>query len=202
MFNRWRLPLDNYPDDTETVAFQNYSEGTSSRVWQLPLKWRQWLIYAGLGVIALLVGLGALFVYRSLTDGTEPTTVNLPSSTTTPIPVVMQGNFPSQVPQIYINVPARIDDSLVGGQILGYTFFSNAGITWVIELFPDTSSGLAPRITLYGNDGQQLVANEQVVNDRVTITYFVENEGLYAILLEGISGSSGGYTLRILPADL
>ena len=192
-----RLPRDNFPDDTESAAFQNYRNEDLRRSWHLPFNWRNWLFYGGLGIFILLLSFGIFAFYEQIIVSIEATPTPVP--TPTAIPIVIRGEFPPQVPQIFINIPARIDDSLAGGSSLGYTFHADPGVQWTFTVATD---GWTPQIDFYGESGQLLGSSTAVSGQPASITYFINQEDIYAIHLQSADGLSGGYTLEIMITEL
>lgn len=196
-----RLPRDNFPDDTQTTAFQTFTDGRKRPKLRLPVHWRR-RVGIGAGILAALVALIILLPMLGLVDrgantGDLETTIPAP----TEISLFMFGDFPPTVAQRYINVPARIDDGLPAGQSRGYTFLLEAGTTWEIQVFagPD----FLPRINLYGPNGDILARTEAAaVGQTAGLTYTVGDSGLYAILLEGAQTTGGGYTFTMMPQSL
>ncbi|MBI5931668.1 MAG: hypothetical protein HY862_20330 [Chloroflexi bacterium] len=199
MLKRWRLPQDNFPDDTETRAFQHYKEGKQPPRFHLP-EWRNWRLILGATVFVgiVVVAAGLVFVWsepreRFVVVTSVPTlAADLPS-----IPV--GGDFPTDAAQQFIRIPARIEDTLSSGQRRGYTFVAKPGFTWEIIAIPDDGSALDPVLSLYGPDGIIMDFNDNLAEGDTTaqITLTVQQEGVYAVLIEGARGSSGDYILLV-----
>ena len=213
MLNRWRLPPDDFPDETETNAFQNYraDRGRIGEVFSILLGSRQRIFITASGFIAIVVVIW-LGLYVILPTPTKEVIVTpdggqvAVGDTLEPSPIIvepMEGDFPADVLQEVISIPARIDNSLAFGTRAGYTFYAEAGVTWKITVFGAT--GFDPAISLYGPPTGQLLANN---DDRAggdfasEITMTIQQSGNYAVLLEGSGGASGGgYTLLIVPVQ-
>jgi hypothetical protein len=106
----------------------------------------------------------------------------------------MRGQFPPQVQQIFITIPARIDDSLANENERGYTFLAREGFQWTITLTAPQSGEY--QLVLYGKTGQvlaQAIGNSQTP---ASLTWFIDEEGLYAVYITGVTGD---YTFSILP---
>jgi hypothetical protein len=212
MLNRWRLPPDDFPDETETNAFQNYrdDQGQFGEVFSLLFGSRQRILITA-GVFVGIVAVIWLGLYMVLPTPTKEVVVtpdggSVAEETIIPSPVLAEavgGEFPAGVPQEVISIPARIDDSLAFGSRMGYAFHAEAGLTWQITVFGAT--GFDPVISLYGPPSGQLLANndDRGVGDlasEITVTF--QQDGNYAVLLEGSGGASGGgYTLLIVPIE-
>lgn len=216
MLNRWRLPPDDFPDETETNAFQNYREdrGRVGEILSLIFGSRQRLL-AAIVVIGLLVGAIWVGLYFLLPEP-SPKVVIVPSDNgngdevvsddplpTTVVAEVVSGEFPTDVAQQLITVPARIDDSLAIGTRRGYTFYAEAGVTWEITVFGAT--GFDPVISLYGPPGGRLLDSndDRAVGDLASeLRVTIQQDGNYAVMIEGAGGvSGGGYTLLIVPVQ-
>ncbi len=193
-----RLPRDNFPDDTESAAFQNYRSGQTARQWRIPFNWRNWVLYGVLGLLIILLSFGIFVLYEQFAVG--PSATPTPNPTPTPIPIIIEGIFPPQVPQTFITTPARIDDSYIEPNSRGYTFHMNPGKQWAFIL--STDGNWTAQIDLYGEGGQILATATTSGNQPATITYFVSQEDIYAIHLQSSDGLSGGYTLEVMPTDL
>jgi hypothetical protein len=204
MLKRWRLPQDNFPDDTETRAFQHYREGKAPPRFHFPelsfLRRVSWKI-AGLGIAfigVMLLGVVAVFMWSEprerfvVVTGAPTAPADLPT-----IPI--GGDFPTDAAQQFIRIPARIEDSLLSGQRRGYTFVAKPGFTWQIIVVPYENSGFDPVLSLYGPDGIIIDFNDnRVAGDKTAqIDLTVEREGVYAVLLEGAQGTGGGYILLV-----
>lgn len=194
-----RLPRDNFPDDTESAAFQNYQAGKQGRSWHLPFNWRNWALYGGLGVVVILLSLGIFAIYEQV--ATSNGASNAPVSTLPPteIPIVIQGDFPSQVTQIFINIPARIDDILPQATSRGYTFHADEGVEWTFTI---EAEGWTPKIDFYGQGGLLLSSSTASAGQEASLTYFIAQEDVYAIHLQSADGLSGSYTLKIMISEL
>jgi hypothetical protein len=204
MLKRWRLPQDNFPDDTETRAFQHYREGKAPPRFHFPefsfLRGASWKIVAlGLAFIGIMVlGIIAVFVWSEprerfvVVTGVPTGPADLP---TMPI----GGDFPTDAAQQFIRIPARIEDTLPAGERRGYTFIAKPGFTWQIIVVPNNGSAFDPVISLYGPDGIIRDFNDDRVAGDVTaqIDLTPDREGVYAILLEGASGTGGDYILIV-----
>lgn len=210
MLKRWRLPPDNYPDDTESEAFQQYQEGQVSPtpsqrfirfLWQHT---RLTLALVGIGIASLVALVWSLWpehdIQTIILPNEAPTQANhTPLSIDTLVQEV-GGDFPVSITDRQaIRIPARIEDQLMGGQARGYVFQAPSSITWRIALSSDRS--WSPLIKLYGPSNNQLL-NENGSQGTFTaeITTTLHEGGLYSISIESIDGFSGGYyTLTILP---
>jgi hypothetical protein len=204
MLNRWRLPPDNFPDDTETYTFQHYRGDTNRLVWY----WRVFSKYQRTVIIASVVGLGLLgiiaFVWWPKSDtsfvvvpaGTEPPAV--PGD----LLQLLGGDFPREITdRRVITIPARIEDILPVGAGRGYVFRTQAGITWRITLESDGS--FDPVLALYGPpDGVFIAENDNRGPGDPTSELILPftGDGLYAIAFKSSDGVSGGaYRLVVLP---
>lgn len=209
MLNRWRLPPDNFPDETETNAFQNYQEnrGRIGEVLSILFGSRERVLLTA-GIFVALVGGVWLGLYMLLPQRTMEVVVTaegtISVNTVEPSPVLADtvgGDFPPNVSQEVISIPARIDDSLAFGTRKGYTFYAEAGVTWEITVFGAT--GFDPAISLYGPPNGQLMASndDRPAGDLASeIRVTIQQDGSYGLLVEGSGGASGGgYTLLIVP---
>lgn len=204
MLKRWRLPPDNFPDDTETRAFQHYREGKAPPRFRFPelsfLRGSSWKI-VGLGIAfigIMLLGIVAVFTWSEprerfvVVTGAPTVPADLPT-----IPV--GGDFPTDAAQQFIRIPARIEDTLPAGERRGYTFVAKPGFTWQIIVVPNNGSAFDPVLSLYGPDGIIRDINDDRVEGDVTaqIDLTPEREGVYAVLVEEASGTGGDYILII-----
>lgn len=200
MLKRWRLPQDNFPDDTETRAFQHYKDGKQPPHWHIPnwqfenLKIR---LLAAVFVIIVIISAIAVFVWS------EPRErfVVVTSASTVPadLPAIpVGGDFPTDAAQQFIRIPARVEDTLPAGQRRGYTFVVKPGFTWQIIAVAN-GSDLDPVLSLYGPDGIIMDFNDNVTEGDTSaqITLTVQQEGVYAVLLEGAQGTFGDYVLFV-----
>ncbi len=188
-----RLPPDNFPDDTETHAFQNYDSPTFRRLTGL-YHGRRWLLpAAGFLVTAVVVILVMQWVMNRGSDTPDNTPVSSPTyPTPRPDPLqLLNGDFPSDITDRQsILVPARIDDTLPAGNQRGYVFYAPSTTEWCIIVEAD--AGL-PSISLYGPpDG---VFTSTVTGAALTATF--QEDSLYAVVV----GNVQFYTLLILPVD-
>ncbi len=200
MLKRWRLPQDNFPDDTETRAFQHYKDGKRPARFHLP-EWRlgSWKIlltaslFVGIVIVTAIVVLVWSEPRERFVVVTSAATLpaDLPS-----IPI--GGDFPTDAAQQFVRIPARIEDTLQSGQRRGYTFVVKPGFTWQIIAVSDDSA-LDPVLSLYGPDGIIMDFNDNVSPDVTTaqITLTVQQEGVYAVMMEGAKGSFGDYVLIV-----
>ncbi|MCI0710981.1 MAG: hypothetical protein L0154_12560 [Chloroflexi bacterium] len=197
-----RLPPDNFPDDTQTAAYQNYREGQAPSRFRLPtIHWRQWRAYIIAGLIAIAISIVLVLLYGTFSDNNVNPTDLPPPPTPTEQSLVMRGDFPVNVSQQFITAPARIEDTLPGGVSRGYTFLAYQGVTWNITLVGST--GFQPRMNLYGPDGSILSRSEApAAGQNASMSHFVAESGLYAILVEGANNTGGDYTFILLPENL
>jgi hypothetical protein len=204
MLKRWRLPPDDFPDDTETRAFQNYRDGKVPSRFEFHFKWRPWRTAILFILLAVIAGLIGAFVLWWTEPGEQIVIITGVPTMLPDIPAEpLDGDFPADVPQQFIRIPARINDHLVAGERRGYTFFARAAFTWQITVEPQESSSFDPILSLYGPDGVVIDFNDnRTAEDRASqLTLVVEHDGAYALLLEGARGiSDGAYALSILPA--
>lgn len=204
MLDRWRLPPDNFPDDTESYAFQNYRHEGNRLIYLLSTLLPYWrLILAG-GVLALGIGVVAAAISWL---GAEPTVVVIPRTDITPTPIgdlllQLNGDFPPIITERQvISVPARIQDDLPFGTGRGYVFWGRAGVAWRITVESDGS--FDPIVTLYGPpNGVFLISNDDrspgEISSEIISTF--ATDGLYAIAVQSADGASGGaYTMTMLP---
>jgi hypothetical protein len=197
-----RLPPDNFPDDTQTVAFQNYREGQARSRFRLPnIRWRQWSAYIGAGLVAIVFSIGLVLLYQNVFDDSIDPTLTAAPPTPTEQSLVMRGDFPAGVSQRFITIPARIEDTLPGGFSRGYTFLAYQGVTWNITIIG--GEGFQPRMNLYGPDGSIISRSEAPsAGQNASLSHFIDDSGLYAILIEGANNTGGGYTFIALPETL
>lgn len=205
MLKRWRLPQDNFPDDTETRTFQHYKEGKRPPRFRMPEQgfggWKTILV-AGLFVAIVIIAALAVLVSsepreRFVIVTSSPTLgVDLPT-----MPV--GGDFPTDAAQQFIRIPARIEDTLQPGLRRGYTFIVKPGFTWQITAVPNEGSTLDPVLSLYGPDGIIMDFNDDASPNESTaqITLTVQQEGVYAILIEGAQGTFGDFILFVPAPD-
>ena len=201
MFNRRRLPPDNYPDEFDTSAYRRYTPRLKPGLW-LTLRenfgqvWL-WLFFVG----AIIVSFGITW---TLLPPPEPVTVII----TAPAPQAQAidpggigGDFPAQVVQQRILIPARVDDALALGEKDGYRFDADLGTTWVISVYGDAN--LNPLLTLYNSEGLVVEINDdRLQNDFDSrIIFQAPQAGQYGIVVESAASgaTAGGYTLEILP---
>lgn len=190
----FNLPPDNAPDDTETRAFQNYGEHVA--VVSL-LNFRQ-VLMAGAALTALMLfGVGIWYLWPQA----EPEYRVVPNRD---VFIDISGDPLAQLStnlngiateQVGITVPARVDQSLVANSSRLYAFNAEAGITWRVEVI--VSGGFTPTVQIFGANGELL--QNGVASESTTFTLAVTTTGVYAIVIEDTLGTSGGYTLRILP---
>ncbi len=203
MLNRWRLPRDNFPDDTERRAFQRYRDDGryarfSLRGWPL----RRWLAFA-----VPLLAVTAAVIYLVLPEA-EPTLVVVPGDTPATLqdPVqALDAVFPSDVTdRRTIRLPARITDQLPVAHRRGYFFNASAGVTWCLTV--DADPGFVPSVSFFGVADGSLVTE---VGDcapesgalAVELLITFQQDGPYAVLVADEAGLTGGaYTLRLIPA--
>jgi hypothetical protein len=191
-FRRKRIPPDNYPDDFDTPAYRAYRPNLKPGVWlwlwdMLPRVLLGMLLLGAIGAGFV----GALFILPPV----EPQIVVITGQpSATPLGDI-QGDFPPDVQQKSITLPARIDSALGVGERHGYRFFLNSGLTWVITVIPDEQ--LQPIVTLYNPDGT--VADISDFADGSQIIFQAAAHGQYGVAVE--SPTSGGYTLSILPSQ-
>ncbi len=191
MFN----PQDNFPDEFDTSAYRRYQPHFRRGVWL----WLRERALGGLwvGIISLAIGggcLGAWFLFPP-----QPTIIVVtaqPSST--PLGDIL-GDFPPDIRQESITLPAKIDHRLGAGEQHGYRFFASSDLSWTIRVLPDAN--FDPVLTLYNPDGS--VA--QINNDRATgertseLTFQAQTTAQYGITITSNGATAGGYTLQILP---
>ena len=194
-----RLPLDNFPDDTESIAFQSYPDV----VYESPIRsvlqrhWR-WLISIG-GLVSVLVIIVTQF--PTADDPSEPIPTSIEGSTENintvptpqPEPLVMIGNMlPVEVFDRHeINIPTRIDDFAALGVQRAYVFFSPATITWQIGVLGAQTDF---SIELYTTN---TTTPEFATN---TMTAVLTEGQLYAVVVSSLTNNSG-YTFTILPSQ-
>lgn len=190
-----RLPADNFPDDTETWAFQNYSE---TSILKRRLLARQWVINGiALLIVVAIVGLMGYVVFLR-DDELETTTVVVPHASPTPSPdplQVLSNDFPAEVvDRQIITLPARIEDTLPTGGRRAYVWSARPGQVWRISVW--STDTLDPVLRLLGPTG--LLMEDAVIGDNTAqmLAQF-DQESVYALLLEAVSG--GSYTVSILP---
>lgn len=210
----WGLPKDNFPDDTESRAFQNFRELNPQPT--LPrkpvVKSRRWVW--GIAGLFLLLGLGGvgLFVAIGLNNNTEgdpspqprPTLVRLPSNT-------MGGDFPPLAEQLIIKVPGRVSNVLMPSALHGYTFIAHEAFlnkTITVVVFGTTNSANANAgvptlvttdlnmlISIYQPDGTLLT---QIVGN--TISFPITVLGQYGVLVQSTDAAAwGSYTISLYP---
>ncbi len=193
-----RLPSDNFPDDTETSAFQNYSEDTvlQRRLWA-----RRWMVNAAaLLIVLVIVGVGGYALFWRDDNEPEITTIVVPHSSPTPSPSPLQllgPDFPVDgVEQQAISIPARIEDSLFTGGRRGYAWYASEGVSWQISVWGQDT--FDPFLQLYGPPGGGVLMEDSAADDGVAeIVIRFDQAGVYALLIEATTG--GSYTLSILP---
>lgn len=194
MFSPARLPPDSYPDDFDSAAYRTYRP-TLRRGVRLWLRERLSCAFFVLLVAASLAG-GFVVALLILPPEEERAHIVIIDPSPTPIGDI-QGDFPRDVRQISITLPAKIDDVLDFGEKRGYRFFAAPGITWIISVLPmDT---LDPVVSLYNPDGTIAQINDNGAGGRGSQLIFEASAlAQYAILID--SGQTGGaYTLQILP---
>ena len=194
MFQRRKLPPDNHPDNFESRAYHHYRPEMRPGAWlwlrfSLP---RLILALALLGMIAL-----GGFVAFMLVPTPEPEVIIItavPSSDNLP---PIGGDFPAGISQTYLNLPARLDNTLDFQEKHAYRFFLEPGITWTITVTPVTD--IDPVLSLYSPEGLILQHNNLGAALPVTITYQATVSGQYGIIVETAGGgaTAGAYTLTI-----
>lgn len=190
-----RLPLDNFPDDFDSLAYRNYKPQFRRGVWLWLRENGTRLLWVGMMLLAIGLGfVGALLLLPS------QATVIVITAQPSPTPLGdIQGDFPAVIQQISITLPAKIDDLMTSGEQRGYRFFVSPQLTWIIRVIPDAT--FDPVLTLYYPDGTVAqLNNDRSEGDRTSEIIFQATEtAQYGILVAGANGTSGGYTLQILP---
>ncbi|GIK62514.1 MAG: hypothetical protein BroJett018_03080 [Chloroflexota bacterium] len=204
MLKRWRLPQDNFPDDTETRAFQHYKDGKQPPHFHFP-GWRlgNWKPIAAATLFVAIVIITAILVFLWSEPRERFVVVTSASTVPADLPSIpVGGDFPTDAAQQFIRIPARIEDTLQSGQRRGYTFVVKPGFTWQITAVANDSL-LDPVLSLYGPDGIIMDFNDNATENETSaqITLTVQQEGIYAVLLEGANGSSGDYILYVPVPD-
>lgn len=203
MFNRGRIPKDNFPDEYESRVFQQYRETFQPG---LVLKLREWssqLLFAGL--VFLFASLGLSVAWIALPP--EELTIIIVTPDYTPAPPAesgdIAGDFPAGIPQQFIQVPAKVDHEVFSvGERHAYRFILEPTLTWTFTVTGD--GNFDPKASLYGPDGVLVQMNDDIqigVDLRSQFTYTPPARGQYALLIEstGDRPTTGGYTLQIMP---
>jgi hypothetical protein len=190
MFTRWRLPRDNFPDDTETRAFQDYHQDTAKTKGK-NLRRRFWLI----GIFSVfMVGLvaGSLLALVLLGDEAEDNGQSPPVFVTAS-PVLA---FPSaETPMM---IPARIDNTLAAGEEHRYAFFAESEWTWTIQI----DSELPATLNVTHADGTPLNTSEIIAQSPQQIQLQFEEDGVYSLSLQWDNATTdGSYNLSIMPVE-
>jgi hypothetical protein len=201
MLGRWRLPRDNFPDDTESRAFQRYHSDSP----RLPF-WYGRRRYVGGLAIALAMLVGGIVLYLVLSNG-EPTYVIVPGDTPadSPTPVATTDvldvfDFLATVSEWQTTtIPARVDHSLATGASHAYVFDSQPDVEWCLSVAVD---GLADLSVEFEHTAEDEVVT--IDTDCAPGSYAVEQsvtflgDGPYALVLRS-GTTSGGYTFWLLP---
>lgn len=202
MFSRWRLPPDNFADDTQSSAFQNYREPTPNPARSF---WRQRRVWGALTLIFLLGVLSGTFLLSLLRNdgesarvsGSEPAaTVNTTSS------AAFDEKFPAPAAnRLFVTLPARVSNLLTPAAPDGFLFYARDNFiarTWRIRIYSD----FAPRITLYNAAGDLFTESSLVRTSAWEVSFSLEQTGIYAILVESTDPLvAGAYTISILPVE-
>ncbi|MCL4879978.1 MAG: hypothetical protein KJ064_25205 [Anaerolineae bacterium] len=194
MFNR--TPRDNYPDDYESRAYQHYQESFHPGIFMWLREFSSYLMFAVW--VFIFAGMGLLVAWIALPPQEPRIVIVTPAFSPTGD---IMGDFPADVSQQFITVPARIDHVLGLGQKHGYRFFLDPGLTWIMTVYSDGT--LDPQLSLYGPDGVIIQLDDDSGGDGISsqISFQAPVSGQYALLIQsaGDGSSSGGYTLTVMP---
>jgi hypothetical protein len=151
-------------------------------------------------VLALAIG-GSFICALWLLPPRAPQVIIVTAPATATPPGDIAGDFPRGVVQRVISLPARVDDSVGPGEKHGYRFLVAPGLLWRVQVIGDAS--FDPLITLFNPDGtvKGLNDNRAAGESRSELSFNAEAQGQYGLLIEGVAGTSGGYTLLLLPQE-
>jgi hypothetical protein len=198
MRQRLSLPPDHYPDDFDSAAYRAYRPHYRAGVGLWLRQTLPQLLLASLFVVAIGGGfMGALLILPP-----RAPQVVIIQATATPVGD-LRGDFPPDVAQLSITLPAKIDNWMDLGQRRGYRFFAKPGLRWLITVLPDAAFN--PQVTLFNPDGSVAqINNDRAPGERTSELIFEASEtAQYAILVESAERGStaGGYTLEIMPLN-
>lgn len=198
MFRSPPTLTDNNPDDFDSPRYVAYRPAAGAQ-WRV-LLWSQIRRLGMPLILAAAIGGGFLCALLLLPSQAPQVIIVTAPATATP-PGDIAGDFPLGVVQRAISLPARIDQTLEPGEKHGYRFLVAPGLQWRVQVFGDNT--LDPLITLYNPDGTVKALNDNNPEGGLSseILFNADSSNQYGLLVEGVAGSGGGYTLLILPQE-